>query len=102
MDAKHRLEQLEINVAGLYDMLAGVTQMTAYLVENVLSEDQRADLIDWLATRATESDIPGKVYLAQLGASISEQERFVELMHIAGREFMDKKETAIREGRPII
>lgn len=102
MDTNHRLEQLEINVAGLYDMLAGVTQMTAYLVGNVLSEDQRADLIEWLATRAAESEIPGKVYLAQLGASISEQERFVELMLTAGREFMDKKENAIREGRPVI
>lgn len=102
MDENYRLEQLEINVAGLYDMLAGVTQMTAYLVGNVLSEDQRAELVEWLATQSAESDIPGKVYLAQLGANISEQGRFVELMHLAGREFIDKKEKAIREGKPVL
>lgn len=102
MDAKHRLEQLELNVAGLYDMLAGVTQMTGYLVENVLSETQKDEFIEWLAAHSAKRDTPGKVYLAQLGANICQQQRFIELMQLAGREFMDEKENAIREGRPIL
>lgn len=102
MDTKARLEQLEVNVAGLYDMLAGATQVTAYIHQNILTEDQRNALVEWLATRASESDAPGRVYFAQLGAHISDQERFIELMHIAGQEFMDDKEKAIRGGRPIL
>jgi len=102
MDTKQRLDHLEANIAGLYDMLAGVTQVTTHLVDNVLTEDQRHGLVEWLATRASESDAPGRVFLAQLGANISEQERFVQLMHIAGREFMDEKEKAIREGNPLL
>lgn len=102
MDTKQRLDHLEVNIAGLYDMLAGVTQVTTYLYENLLTGEQRDTFVAWLADRASESDAPGRVFVAQLGANISKQERFVQLMHIAGREFMDEKEKAIREGRPII
>lgn len=102
MDTKARLEQLEVNVAGLYDMLAGATQVTAYLYQNMLTEDQRSALVEWLAARASESEAPGRVYFAQLGANISDQVRFVELMQIAGQEFMDEKEKAMRGGRPIL
>ena len=102
MDTNERLEQLEVNVAGLYDMLAGATQVTGYLYQNILTQEQRSALVEWLAARASESEAPGRVFFAQLGANITDQTRFIELMHIAGQEFMDDKEKALRSGRPIL
>lgn len=102
MEHDKRLDHLEVNIAGLYDMLAGVTQVTTYLVEEVLTPDQRNAMVNWLANRASETDAPGRVYFAQLGVNIAEQARFVELMHIAGQEFMDQKIQALREGKGIL
>ena len=102
MERDKRLDHLEVNIAGLYDMLAGVTQVTTYLVEHVLMPEQQTMLVNWLANRASETDAPGRVYFAQLGANISEQARFVELMHIAGQEFMEQKAQALREGKGIL
>ncbi len=102
METEKRLDHLEVNIAGLYDMVAGVTQVTTYLVEHILTYEQRAILVEWLARRASESDAPGRVYFAQLGANISEQARFVELMHIAGQEFMAEKAQALRDGKGIL
>jgi hypothetical protein len=83
-------------------MLAGVAHVTTYLVDSVLTDDQREALVEWLASRASESNAPGRAFMSQLGANISEQARFVELMHRVGQEFMDEKIKAIREGNPIL
>ena len=40
IDIKLRLDHLEVSIAGLFDMLAGVAQTTTYLVENVLTDEQ--------------------------------------------------------------
>jgi hypothetical protein len=83
-------------------MLAGVTQVTTYLVEHVLFPEQQAMLVNWLANCASETDASGRVYFAQLGANVSVQDRFVELMHIAGQEFMEQKAQALQEGKGIL
>jgi hypothetical protein len=71
------------------------------LVEKVLTHAQRAILVDWLARRASGSAALGRVYFAQLGANISEQARFVELMHTASQEFIAKKAQALSDGKRI-
>ena len=102
METEQRLDHLEVNIAGLYDMVAGITQVTTYLLDQVLTQQQRAVLVEWLAQRACESEAPGRVHFAQLGANISEQARFVELLHIAGQEFLTEKAQALRDGRGIL
>ncbi|WP_158598013.1 hypothetical protein [Noviherbaspirillum saxi] len=43
-----------------------------YLFDNVLTKDQRDTFVDWLATRASESNALGRVFFAQLGGNILE------------------------------
>lgn len=62
MKSKKTLDHLAVNIAGLYDMVAGITQVTTYLVEQVLNEEQRTILVEWLARRASEPEAPGRVY----------------------------------------
>lgn len=102
MDIDKKIEHLEVNVAGLFDMLAGVTQATTHLIESILTVEQRTDFVEWLAIKTSETDTPGRVYLAQLGANISEQARFVKLLHIAGQEFLDQKKKDRAEGKNLL
>lgn len=102
MELHEKLNHLEVNIAGLYDMLAGVTVVTSHLVKQVLTPEQRVGFVNWLADKASESDCPGRIYYAQLGADISEQARFVELIHIAGHEFLEQKQKDLREGKSLL
>ncbi len=102
MDISTKIGQLEINIAALYDMLAGASLVTAHLVENILTPEQKAEFIGWLAHQSSESQEAGRGYLAQVGNSLTREARFVELMHLAQREFVDQKQAALAAGKPIL
>jgi hypothetical protein len=76
MDTKQRMDHLEVNFAGLFDRLAGVTHVTNYLIDHLLNPEQKGALVERLANRASETDASGRVYFAQLGGTVSDQSRF--------------------------
>ncbi|KGE11461.1 hypothetical protein LA03_04205 [Burkholderia gladioli] len=102
MDISKKIEQLELNVAAIYDMLAGASFVTSHLVENILTPKQKAEFIEWLAHQSSESQEAGRGYLAQVGSALTREARFVELMHLAQREFVDQKQAALAAGKPIL
>ncbi|MCA8162530.1 hypothetical protein [Burkholderia cepacia] len=102
MDINKKIEHLEINIAALFDMLAGASSITAHLVNNILSPEQKANLADWLAHQASETQEPGRAYLAQVGNALTGEDRFAELIHLAGREFLEQKQALLEAGKPIL
>ncbi|CAN7613745.1 hypothetical protein LJR034_004701 [Caballeronia sp. LjRoot34] len=102
MDVDTKIQQLQINVAGLYDMLAGTASVTTYLVERILTPEQRVNLAEWLAHQSSETQAPGRFYLAQLGNFLTKEERFEQLLHLAGREFLEQKQADLDAGKPIL
>ncbi|MBR8429395.1 hypothetical protein KDW37_01515 [Burkholderia cenocepacia] len=102
MDIEQKIQHLEVNIAGIFDMLAGSSALTAHLVNNILSAEQKTNLADWLAHEASETQAPGRVYLAQVGIALTGEDRFVELMHVAGREFLEQKQALLEAGNPIL
>lgn len=91
MKTEDRIDQLELTVPVLFEILAGVAQATTYLVETVMTTEQKNQFTEWLAVKSSETDGPGRMYFAQLGSTISNQARFEQLLHIAGQEFAEKK-----------
>ncbi|KVE45456.1 hypothetical protein [Burkholderia sp. BDU5] len=102
MDINKKIEQLEINIAGLYNMLAGASSITAHIVDTILSPEQKANLADWLAHQASETQAPGRAYLAQVGSALTKEARFAELIHLVGREFFEQKQAELEAGKPIL